>query len=165
MSPATQTELLTLFFIVFVVARFLVRELRARSVRIARLWIRPAVLLAAAAFLIGLTFAVPPGPGMLLAPSLAAGVAVGALVGYLVARSTSIERTDQAGTVRLRGSWVTVVVWLAALALRTTARFFIAGSLIAQSPAVNAGTVLLVAVAFSTFALLVARRVRALGLA
>jgi hypothetical protein len=161
MGPQQQTELVTLVVVIIVVARFLVRELRARTVRVSRLWIRPAFLAAITALLIVVTLRVPvESAGFALVPSLVAGGLVGLVVGFLVAYSTRVEATGQPDIVTLRGSWVTVVIWIAALALRVGARYVSTGSALSSSPAVSSGTVMLVAVAFTIFAVLVARRAR-----
>ena len=163
LNAATQTELITLLIVVLVISRFLVRELRARKAVLNRMWVRPAVLLALTALAIFGAFAVHGGPSPELLPSLAAGLILGAIVGYFVSASTVIEPTEQPGVVRLHGSWTTVAIWLGALAVRMAARYFLAAGALAQQTAINAGTILVVAVAFGVFALLIVRRAATLG--
>lgn len=122
------------------------------------MWVRPAVLCALTALTIFGAFAVRGGPSPELWPSLGAGLILGAIVGYFVSASTVIEPTGQPGIVRLHGSWTTVAIWLGALAVRMAARYFLAAGGLAQQTAINAGTILLVAVAFGVFALLIVRR-------
>jgi len=164
MQPGLQTELITLVIIIVVIARFLFRELRARTVRVSTLWIRPAFLGAMTALVIWATLQSPRPSGGPIVPWLLGGTVVGIVVGYFVALSTRVEATGRAGVVRLRGSWVTVAIWLGAVALRFLVRFAVGGSLYSTSPAVTGGTVILVAAAFAVFALLIAQRVKALGL-
>jgi hypothetical protein len=165
MTPGLQTEIFTLLILVVVIARFLFRELRARTVRVSTLWVRPAVLCALTALSIWAASQVPRGVEGPIVPWLLGGTAIGIVVGFLVARSTRVESTGKAGVVRLRGSWITVAIWVAALALRFLVRILVGGTLFSTSPAVNGGTVILVAAAFTVFAVLIAQRIRALGLA
>jgi hypothetical protein len=164
MAPGLQTELITLGILVVVIARFLLRELRARTVRVSTLWMRPAFLGAMTVLVIWATLQSPQASGVPILPWLIGGTAIGMVVGYFVALSTRVESTGQAGVVRLRGSWVTVGIWVAAVALRFLVRLAFGGTIFSTSPAVNGGTVILVAAAFTVFAVLIAQRVRELGI-
>ncbi len=112
---ALQTQLIALAVVLIVVVRFLVRELRARTVRVSTMWLRPAFLGALTVFFAASAVRQSAESAAELALSLTVGVAFGAVVGFLVAASTTVERAGAPGVLRLRGSWVTVAIWVAAL--------------------------------------------------
>lgn len=161
---ALQTQLIALAVVLIVVVRFLVRELRARTVRVSTMWLRPAFLGALTVFFAASAVRQSPESEAELALSLTVGVAFGAVVGFLVAASTTVERAGAPGVLRLRGSWVTVAIWVAALLVRLGVRLLkTGGSLLATtSLALSAGTICMVAVAFATFSVLVVMRSRSL---
>ena len=170
MDSGVQTQLIVLAIAIIVIARFLFRELRARTVNLSRLWVRPAILIALTGLVVWAAFQLPAnafGPvGALgdLSVSIAIGIVVGVIVGVLVSRSTSVETTGVAHIVTLRGSWTTVAIWVAALILRLGVRFaFRLPPTGAASTLTSAGTVAMVATAFTLFAVLIASRARALG--
>jgi hypothetical protein len=165
MNSQLQAELISLALVVVVIVRFLFRELRARTVRLSTMWFRPAILLALTALLVWTTVRVTPFAVGELGVALGIGAAAGIVVGVLVSGSTAIEATGKPGLVRLHGSWVTVAIWIVALVLRVAVRFAVGGSPLNPSPAVNSGTIMLVAAAFSTFAVLIVARVRSMGIA
>ena len=128
-------------------------------VNLSRLWIRPVLIAALTAFFVTVTLPMAPWAKPLLVPALCGGILAGIIVGVLVSASTTIEPAGKPGYVRLHGSWVTVAIWIGALLLRIGVRFaFSGGSLVSQSPAVNGGTLALVASAFATFAVLIRQR-------
>jgi hypothetical protein len=159
-GAALQTQLFTLAVVVFVVARFLFRELRARTVKVSTMWVRPAILAVLTAFVVCAALQSRGGSPAEVALSLGIGVAFGALVGLLVTRSTQVGPGDKPGYLRLRGSWVTVAIWIVALALRLGVRLVASGGSLATAGSLvaTAGTVSMVAAAFGTFAALIARK-------
>jgi len=138
-----------------VVVRFLFRELRERTVKVRTLWIRPGIIVLAT---IGFAAAALARPGVnsaQLIVMLLVGAALGVLTGVLVVRSTTFAPAGMPGAVRVRGSIATVVVWVAAIALRLAARFVVGGSgadLTTQFE-LNAGLLALLAGAFVFVAL------------
>jgi hypothetical protein len=105
-----------------VIGRFLMRELRERRFLIARIYVVPAVL-----GLFGIALALFAGSAHpdtipLLAIASVAALALGAVIGYAVARNTTVRVTDDPTILYARGSIATVVIWLAALAIRLVAR-------------------------------------------
>jgi hypothetical protein len=162
-TSALQTQLFTLALVLVVVVRFLFRELRARTVRIASLWYRPAFLAVLTALVIWQGVRVG-DPTSELAVSIMIGIVAGIVVGWLVVATTTIQAGPRAGLLVLRGSWITVVIWVVALVARLGVRFLNGGYSAAASTAVaTVGTVIMVTAAFATFALLVAVRGKALA--
>jgi MFS family permease len=105
-----------------VIGRFLMRELRERRFLISRIYIMPAIL-----GLIGIVLAAFAGsahPDTIPAIALACVVALalGAAIGFAVARNTTVRVTDDPTVLYARGSIATVAIWLVALALRLVAR-------------------------------------------
>jgi hypothetical protein len=138
-----------------VVARFLFRELRERTVKVRTLWIRPGIVaLATIGFTAAALSRTGVNPGLLIV-TLLVGAALGVLTGVLVVGSTTFAPAGVPGAVRVRGSAVTVIVWLTALALRYAARFVIGGSGadITTQFELNAGLLALIAGAFVFVAL------------
>ncbi len=163
MTPALQTQLFTLAIVLVVVVRFLFRELRPRTVRIGTLWVRPAILAVLTAFLIWTGVRIG-NPVAELGISMLIGIVAGVIVGWFIVASTAIAQGPKPGTLVLRGSWITVVIWVVALLARLAARFFGDGYTAAASSVITtAGTVTMVTAAFATFAILVAMRGRALS--
>jgi hypothetical protein len=154
-ATGMNTAWITLVVGLVVVVRFLFRELRERTVKVRTLWIRPAIVTLAA---VGFAAAAVARPGVnpgLLGMMLLTGVALGVLTGALVVGSTTFAPAGVPGAVRVRGSIVTVIVWVAAILLRLGARFVVGGSgadLTTQFE-LNAGLLALLAGAFVFVAL------------
>jgi hypothetical protein len=162
-TPALQSQLFTLAIVLIVVVRFLFRELRPRTVKMQSLWYRPGFLALLTALVVwqGVRVGDPTGE---LAVSIMVGIVAGIVVGWLVVASTSIQAGPRVGLLVLRGSWVTVVIWVVALVARLGVRLLNGGYSAASSSAVTTvGTVMMVTAAFATFALLVARRASTLS--
>jgi hypothetical protein len=162
-SSAVQTQLFTIAITLAIVARFLFRELRARTVNIGTLWVRPAVLVLLTAFLVFAGVRLD-ADARELGLALLVGLVAGVAVGYLVVQSTAIEPGPKPNTLRLRGSWITVVIWVVALVARLAVRLVSGGySGGATSMVTTAGTLAMVAAAFGMFAILVAVRGRSIA--
>jgi hypothetical protein len=143
-----------------VVVRFAFRELRARTVRSALLWIRPGLLVAVLIYLMVLTFSMDPAQSLNTIVSLVVGIVLGALVGVGIVANTTFASAGKRGAVRAQGNRITLAIWVAALLLRVGARFvYPAGpSPLAQLP-LDCGTVALVAVAFLVIAVAFQREI------
>jgi hypothetical protein len=157
---------------IFVVGRFLFRELRERRYAIGRIYLLPAIVGAIALALVAMSWAAEPGARALLAPSCLAGLALGGAIGYGVAHFTTVRVTADPKVLYSRGSYATVAIWIVAFALRFLARVGASGgNLTRPSPdalAFNAALVLLLASAlfFVRYRLLVAAKSeRARGIA
>ena len=154
-GSGTTSALITLVVVALVVVRFLFRELRERKVRLRSIWIRPGFVAVVTVGLIAVAVANPRTNLGLLVLACVVSAAIGVVTGMLVARSTTFRPAGERGTVLAQGNATTVIVWIAALALRYVARFAFAGS--GASPAeqveLNAGLLALVTAAFVVVAL------------
>ena len=152
-GPGTNA-LVTIAVILLVVARFLYRELRERTVRLSSLWIRPGIFAAVTLFVIAGSFIVPGLNHPLVFMSIAAGIGFGMATGQLVLDSTSFTPSDRPREVRVKGSIGTVIVWLAAIALRMAARLVVGGSGGAAAQfELNIGLIALISTAFVVVAI------------
>jgi hypothetical protein len=117
---------LTVAIIALVVARFLFRELRVRRIKTSSIFIVPLIMSVLGAFLIYKVVALAPDQVQNLIVGGLAGVVVGAAIGLAVGHFTTVQ-VQQPGLLLVRGSWITVAIWLGALALRMVARYFVSG--------------------------------------
>ncbi len=144
-----QQSLIGVLIAALVVARFATRELKPRVIRAGVLWIRPALLVALAAWLSWTTLAVDPGGTAQLVTAVSAGAVAGAITGVLIVRFTAFSPAAVPNAVVASGSWITFGIWLAAFVLRLAARFVVPhGADPRTQLPMNSGTVTLVAVAF-----------------
>ncbi len=154
-AAAPNTTWITLAIVLLVVVRFLFRELRERKVRLRTLWIRPGILAVFTLLLAASAFAIPGTNFAVLAISVVVGAVLGVVTGTLVVGSTTFAPAGERGAVLAKGSIVTVIVWVVAIALRLLARFLFAGANAAPAAQVelNAGLLALVTAAFVVVAL------------
>ena len=150
-----------------IVARFAVRELRERRVRLARLFIVPAVAGIAALGLVYVAALAAPQDVLALALLCLAALGAGAAIGLAVARFTTVRVDPDVGTVFVRGSYATLAIWIAALALRWVARRAVGTHDLGATTVANAALVVLLAVALGVVRyriLIEARIARARGI-
>jgi hypothetical protein len=153
---------------ILVAGRFLIRELRERKYVLDRIYVVPGILAAVSVVLIVRAIVGEPHTLMLLVASCAVALVVGGGIGYAVAHFTSVRVTSDPNVLYSRGSYATVAIWIAALALRLVARIgpgMHSGA--RTSTALNAALLVLLASAlfFVRFRLIVAaKRERALGI-
>ncbi len=105
-----------------VIGRFLMRELRERRFLISRIYLVPAILGLIGIVLVVLAAMAHPDTIPVIAIACVAALALGAVIGYGVARNTTVRVTEDPTVLFARGSVATVVIWLAALAIRLVAR-------------------------------------------
>lgn len=122
MTPALAVNLGALVS-VLVVLGAIAREFRERAVDAETLWIRPALLGILTLALTGASLELAPQAAPLLALYVLAGLAAGALVGVLVARSTAIGAAGNPRRAQVRGSAATIAIWAVVLVARLAARF------------------------------------------
>jgi phosphatidylserine synthase len=141
--------LLPLAVTVLVVFRFAFRELRERTVTSPGVWIRPAIIVVLTVYLVVLTAGIDGRDDGIMLMCLGVGALLGALTGLAIVRNTTFAPAEKKNAVRVRGSRVTLAIWIAALAVRLLARVLFPGGADprAQLP-LDCGTVALVAVAF-----------------
>jgi hypothetical protein len=135
-----QTLWITLAVIALVLARFLFRELRVRRIKTAAIFSIPIITGIIAAFLVYSVVSAAPDQITSLTIGGMVAVVVGIAIGLAVAHFTTV-RVAEPGVLLVRGSWVTVGIWVAALALRWLARSFVPGgsTVIYSSAASTAG--------------------------
>jgi hypothetical protein len=121
MIPSLATNV-GLLVSVAVVLLTIAGELRERVVQARTLWIRPAVLGGVALALTFLSLRFAPHLVSVLAAYGATGIAIGALLGRLIARRTTIRAAANFGSIQVRGSALTIMIWLAFIAARLALR-------------------------------------------
>lgn len=121
MNPSLATNIGLLVSVV-VVLLTIAGELRERVVDAGTLWIRPAVLGSAALALTFLSFRLAPQLVSLLVVYGAAGILIGAPLGWLIARRTTIRPAANFTSLHVRGSALTITIWLAFIAVRLALR-------------------------------------------
>jgi hypothetical protein len=126
MQTGQQTIWITVAVIVLVLARFLFRELRPRRIKTRSIFAIPIVMGLVGAAVIYTVVAIAPEqiPTLLIGGVFAILVGIG--VGLAVAHFTSVQVLEP-GLLLVRGSWITVAIWVGALALRLVARWFVSG--------------------------------------
>jgi hypothetical protein len=157
-------SLVALGVTVLLVFRFARRELRERTVRSRTLWVRPAILLAITAYLVVLSVQLDPRGDGELAAVLAAGGALGVVLGWAIVRNTRFSPAAAPNAVRMIGSPVTFAIWIGGLAIRLLARYVLpqGADPRAQLP-LNCGTVVMTTVAFVVIALATLAQIRRYG--
>lgn len=125
--PSSQTLWITVAFIGLIVLRFLFRELRDRRVRTASIFLVPVIIGGVAVWFGYLTATLAPSSLASLPIAVAASLVVGAGIGLAVAHFTTV-RVGPPGFIYMRGSWITVAIWVGALLLRMLGRYAVTGS-------------------------------------
>ncbi len=119
---------LTAALIALVILRFLWRELRVRRIKnkAGSIFAIPIVLGLVGAATIYSVVAIAPEqlPNIVIGGLIAIVVGVG--IGFAVAHFTVVQVAEP-GVLLVRGSWITVAIWVGALALRLIARWFVSG--------------------------------------
>src|ERR1700676_2157714 len=126
MQTGQQTIWITIAVIALVLARFLFRELRVRRMKTSSIFAIPIIAGVVGAFYIYLVVSAAPNQMTPLVAGSIIAVAVGIGIGWAVAHFTTVQTATQ-GMLLVRGSWITVGIWVAALALRLFARWFVSG--------------------------------------
>lgn len=158
--------LVWLFIVVIVVGRFLVRELRERRIALGRIFLIPAVLTMLVLYLVTVLFQIDAKLVPVLAIAALPAIVVGSAIGLAVAHFTSVRLGDAPRTVFIRGSYVTVAIWVGALALRLVARAFVAGAGVGINILLTTALVMMLVVAFAVLRLRIlfeARKLAALA--
>ena len=149
-----QQVVITVVIALFVLGRFLARELRERRFAIGRIYALPAILGVVGLVLIGLSVVNEPPESGILAIACVAAVVVGAGIGYAVARFTTVRVTNEPGVLYARGSLATVAIWIVALLLRLVPRIALIGggpSVYASGESLALNAALLVLLASALF--------------
>lgn len=121
MNPSLATNIGLLISVGIVLAT-VAGELRARVIDKKTLWVRPALLGVLTVALGGLSLKLAPHLASVLMLYAAGGGIVGVLVGLLLARRTAITRAGNLDSLQVRGSAITIAIWLAFIAGRLALR-------------------------------------------
>ena len=135
--------------LLFVVGRFLTRELRERKMLLSRLYVLPGIAGCLALFLVVTTAFLFPATTVLLAGETCISLGVGLAVGLAVAHFTTVRLGEQPGSVYVLGSWITVAIWIGALALRWAARLAIPMADVTATQSANAALLVMVTAALA----------------
>jgi hypothetical protein len=131
----------------FVVGRFLMRELRERKMTLSRIFLVPGIVGLLALFLIVTTVGLYPQTAVLIAGETLVTLGVGLAVGLAVAHFTKVRPGDTPGTVYVLGSGTTVAIWIGALALRLLVRLALPPSDVVSTQSANVALIVMVAAA------------------
>jgi hypothetical protein len=126
-TSSSQTAWITIAFVALIVLRFLFRELRERRVRTRTIFLIPVIIGGLAIWFAYLTATLAPSALPSLPIAVAAALVVGGGLGLAIAHFTTV-RTGPPGFIYLRGSWITVAIWVGALLLRMVGRYVVTGS-------------------------------------
>lgn len=147
MNGAGSPLLVYAIVVLFVIARFLFRELRDRKVRVRRLFITPGLVALLGLLLVFSAASVAPHDALMLVAAVAVALVLGVGIGLAVGHFTTLRLGDEPGLVVVRGSAMTVAIWLAALALRMVVRLAVPVHDLADTTIANAALVVMLAVA------------------
>jgi hypothetical protein len=159
-SLPPQSLWIYLALVALIVVRFLMRELRVRRMALSRIWYAPAFVVAVAVWLAWTTLSAAPYVVPQLVIAVPAALVVGGALGWAVAHFTTVQNGGN-GIAIVRGSWITVAIWLFAFALRLVGRLAVGSAGLGEQLMLNTALVVLVAVAISV----VRFRIRAAALA
>jgi len=154
-----------LLVIAFIVFRYAIRELRPRVIT-PRIWITPAIFAALLAFVFyGVAMTEPDSWGTVLVWTIG-GLVVGVIAGFLIVKNTLIQPGPRTGTVVAQGNYITLVIWVVAIALRFVVKLIATGSITGGTSlqaqlAPNAGTVSVALAAFGVIAYTFSKYARA----
>ncbi len=111
--------------LVVVVAVLAVRLMRPQKISVTRMWVAPTLLCALTAWAIYANDRLNPAPPLEIALGLIFGAAVGVPFGVLRGMHTEVRPTERRGVMYLGSSWVTLTIFVVALALRSGVRALI----------------------------------------
>jgi hypothetical protein len=153
---------ITLALVGVVVVRFLLRELRVRRMQLSRIFVLPGVFALLVLFLIVTTLQQSPDQLVPLAVGSLVAIPVGAGIGFAVAHFTSVQPAPAPGVVLVRGSQITVLIWIGALLLRLVPRLILGTEVHTTGTVLMLNSVLLVmlVVAIFTVRVQIVRRAR-----
>src|SRR5579863_5379224 len=113
------TQLLPLVIVVAILAY---RFVRPQRISVTRMWVAPLLLIVLTAWAIYGTQRLEPAPAWEIVVALVVGGAAGVPFGILRGIHTDVRPTDRRGVMYLGSSWVTIVIFAAAFALRSGVR-------------------------------------------
>lgn len=117
-NTAVAPEWVRLLPLLIVVVLLAIRLVRPQRISVTRMWITPIVLCALTAWVIYLNAGINPAPPLEIALGLVIGAVAGVPFGILRGMHTDVRPTDRRGVMYLGSSWVTLVIFAGAFALR-----------------------------------------------
>ena len=130
MNGAAQQPSLTMTALIYVVviALFVWRMMRPSRVSVARIWVRPILLvLITAAAIWGEQFTTPSPLWEVLAIVIA-GALIGIPLGIVRGRHSEVKGTDRPGIYYVHSSPLVVIIWLLAFVARAGIRYAVPGA-------------------------------------
>ena len=116
---------MTAFIYIIVIALFVWRMMRPMRVSVARIWVRPAMLVVFSAVAIWAEQMTAPVPVWEVAAIVLIGALIGIPLGVLRGRHSEVKATEQPGVYYVHSSPFIVLVWLAAFVARGAIRYFV----------------------------------------
>jgi hypothetical protein len=113
--PAGWLQLLPLLIVVVILA---IRLIRPQRISVTRMWITPIVLCVLTGWAIYGNQMLNPAPPLEITLGLIVGAVVGTPFGILRGMHTDVRPTDRRGVMYLGSSWMTLVIFAGAFALR-----------------------------------------------
>lgn len=95
-----------------------IRFIRPMRISVTRMWITPIILCGITAFAIYGNEQLEPAPFWMIAVGMIAGLIAGVPFGILRGMHTEVKPTERRGVMYLGSSWITMVIFLGAFALR-----------------------------------------------
>lgn len=131
--PQQPPVLYNLVIYVIVAAFILFRYSRPMKMSITRLFVAPFILVAITVLAIWSGQQIFPAPPAMIAVAVIVGVILGAPLGLLMSAHRVVRRTEKPHIMYVEPSWLTAVIWVAALILRAVIRM--------QLPASTTGSI------------------------
>ncbi len=126
-AAGNQVGMTALIYIV-VIAMVVWRMMRPSRVSVARIWVRPAILVLFVALAVWGEQMTAAAPVWEVAAILIVGAALGVPLGILRGRHSHVQNTERPGVYVVRSSPFIIIVWLAAFVARGAIRYFIPGA-------------------------------------
>ena len=99
-----------------------IRLVKPQRISVTRMWITPILLCVLTGWAIYANDLINPAPSLEIALGLIVGVAVGLPFGILRGMHTDVRPTDRRGVMYLGSSWITLLIFVGAFAVRYVAR-------------------------------------------
>lgn len=129
MDAPSQAQLGTSALIYVVVIALVVwRMMRPMRVSVARIWVRPIILVAFTGLAVWGEQQMSPAPLWEVAAILFAGALLGVPLGFLRGRHSEVKATDRPGIYYVHSSPFIVFVWLGAFVARAAIRYALPGA-------------------------------------
>lgn len=119
---------MTALIYIIVIALFVWRMMRPMRVSVARIWVRPAMLVVFSGVAIWAEQMTTTTPAWEVAAIVIGGALLGIPLGLLRGRHSEVKATEKPGVYYVHSSPLIVMVWLAAFVARGAIRYFVPGA-------------------------------------